>query len=213
VLASFLGLPHAITVLAIPGVASNAWQVWSHRSSWRNASFLPPLIASAVVGLAAGTAFLKAAPPSGISLALGLALVVYVISRVARPTLRVPERVGHRVAPAIGMLAGAVQGATGISSPILASFLHAMQLDRRAYVFAISTVFLLFAALQLPALAVAGLVNWIWLFEGLLALLPVAAMMPVGSYLGQRLGQAVFDRLVLFFISAMAIRFVTDGLA
>jgi uncharacterized membrane protein YfcA len=212
VLASFLTLPHAIAVLTVPVFVSNAWQVWSYRSSWRDALFLPRLVVFSVIGLAIGTAFLKAAPPAGMSLTLGSILAAYLALRVFRPSLQLSDLAGRRFAPAIGVLAGAVQGATGVSSPVLASFLSSLRLKRQSYVFAISMMFLLFAGLQLPALAVAGLVRWAWLFEGLLALVPVAVMMPIGSYLGRRLGQLVFDRIVLIFIAAMTLRFLLEGL-
>jgi uncharacterized protein len=212
VLASFLTLPHAIAVLTVPVFVSNAWQVWSYRSTWRETLFLPRLIAFSAVGLAIGTAFLKAAPPAGMSLALGAILMAYLAMRIVRPSVQLTDSAGRRFAPGIGVLAGAVQGATGVSSPVLASFLSSLRLKRQSYVFAISVIFLLFAGLQLPALAIAGLIRWTWLLEGILALVPVALMMPIGSILGRRFGQQVFDRIVLIFIAAMALRFVLDGL-
>lgn len=213
ILASFLGVPHAIAILTLPVVAANAWQVWVHRARWGSTHFLPALLASAVVGLVAGTVFMTVVPPAILKLTLGGMIVTYIVTRLLRPAFGLSAVTGQRFAPAVGLLAGAVQGSTGVSSPVLATFVHALRLDRNSYILAISTVFLLFGLLQLPALFVADLVTWGVLLESAFALLPVAALMPVGSYLARQLRREVFDCLLLLMLGLMTCNLLYGAIA
>ena len=211
-MATFLGLPHSIAILTLPVLVTNGWQVWQHRDRRDGCCFLFSLVSLALVGLVVGTLFLKTAPSAGLKLLFGLILASYVVLRIARPAIDHGGRVG-RLAPAVGLLSGLLQGATGIAAPVLATWLHALRLDRDRYVFAISTVYLLFGLFQLPVLMMAGLVNRGVIIESAFALVPVMASMPLGSVIGRRLGQATFEAIVLVVIAAMALRFVWEGLA
>ena len=212
VLASFLGLPHAIAVLTVPNLVSNVWQLWSHRSEWTSMPFLPRLLAGGLIGIIGGTVLLKFAPARALELALGSILALYLALRITRPQFGLSSKASMNASPGAGLIAGALQGATGIASPALVTFLHAMRLKRESFILAISSSFLLFGCVQLPSLAVMGLLTWPRLVESVVALVPVLLLMPVGAFLARRTGQSVFDRLVLAFIAVMSVRFITGGL-
>lgn len=209
-LAAFLGLQHAIGVILIPILVTNAWQVWRFRAARRGAglAFLPRFLAAGAVGVAIGTWALDALPERSLLFGLGLILAGYVVLRLARPGAMVPAALAVRLAAPVGMAAGALQGATGISAPIGVTFIHAMRLERPAHVFAVSTMFLGFAAVQLPAAAIAGIYQPAWFAQGVYALLPVLVFMPLGDLLGRRFSREAFDRLILVFLALMGAKLV-----
>ena len=212
VLASFLEMPHAIAVMALPLIASNAWQVASFRRHAGPVDFLPRMVLVGALGIAVGTVFLKTAPGEALSVAFGLMLLIYLGLRLAHPSLKLPLAAARRISAPVSLAAGMLQGTMGIAAPIIVTFLDSMRLERGAYIFTISVVYFSYAALQFAALAVAGLVTGPILLEGLFALVPIAVFMPLGALLGRHLRPELFDRVVQGLLALIALRFIAKGL-
>lgn len=212
ILAVFLGVHEAVAILTVPIIATNAWQVWRHRDRNGAVGFLLPMALTGAVGVALGTTFLRVVPARGLALTLGVLLAVYIVLRLTRPALAMSEPKARRAAAGTGLLAGALQGASGLSGPVLLSFFHALHLPRESYIFSISLVYSSLSLAHVPALAVAGLYSWTTLMLGLFALLPVVLLMPVGMWLGRHLSQAVFDRIILVIMAVMSLRLIQQGL-
>jgi uncharacterized membrane protein YfcA len=81
-----------------------------------------------------------------------------------------------------------------------------MRLSYAPHVFAVSVVFLMLSAIQVPALLVSGILRWDWLLEGLFAMLPVLCLMPIGQWIGSRIARATFDRAVLTLIGVIGVK-------
>lgn len=211
-LAASFGVAHGLAILALPLVVTNLWQVWRYRARARALPFLPGLLIAGILGVAAGTWLLTALPESTLSLAVALLVLVYIGLRLAWPDLRLAESAGRGLAPAVGLAAGTLHGATGISAPVGVTFIHAMRLDRETQVFAVSAMFLLFSTTQLPALAVAGILTWPRLLESVFALAPVLVMMPVGTRLSRYISRLTFDRIILGLLTVIAAKLIADSL-
>lgn len=207
-LAAAFGLQHAVSILVIPILVSNAWQVWRHREEHRDGRlrFMPMLLAGGAVGVVCGTWLLLAVPERQLQIGLGALLLSYIVIRVARPAWAIDDRTARVAALPVGFGAGAMQGATGISAPLSVTFVHAMRLGREAHVFAVSVMFLLFAVVQLPALLVSGVMRGEWLVQGMLALVPIVLFLPVGQWLAGRFSAIAFDRLVLAFLAILGVK-------
>ncbi len=211
ILAAFLGVPTGVAIIGVTGLVLNVVQVWRLRADLWTADFLPRLLLGGAIGTAAGTWVLTVLPEEALSTALGVLLVFYLGLRLANPHFVLSKPTGRKYAPAAGFAAGVLQGATGISSPIGVTFIHAMRLHRTAHVFAVSAMFLLFGLVQLPALAIAGIMTWPVFMQGLFALAPALAMMPVGAWLAGRLSQAAFDRAILALLAVVALHLLAEG--
>ncbi|HVV92116.1 MAG TPA: sulfite exporter TauE/SafE family protein [Hyphomicrobiales bacterium] len=212
ILASFLGVPHAIAVMSLPILLSNAWQVWQHRHGIRGLGFLPWLLAMSVVGIAVGTYLLTALPAKTLSLVLAVMVLSYIGLRLARPDFALPLAVARAMAPAVGFGAGTLQGATGVSAPITITFVNALRMPRAEQVAALSCIFLLPTLFQFPALWFAGVLTPGRLVESALALIPVVVLMPVGARLGRRLSREWFDRIILGILGFIACELLVRGL-
>ena len=210
VLTTFFGLQHAVGLMVIPLICTNAWQVWRFRAAARDhrMAFLPLFLASGAVGIGLGTWALTSLPERALVLTLGIILLCYCALRLIAPHFVVGPELARKAGPLAGMGGGMLQGATGISAPIGVTFIHAMSLERDVHVFAVSAMFLLYASVQLPALAIAGVMQPQWLLDGILALVPIVLFMPVGQAIAGRLSRKAFDRMILIFLGAIGVKMV-----
>ena len=206
VLAIFFGVPHAIAIMVVPVLLTNGWQIIEHRGARGEFAFLPWLLVPAVPGIVAGTWLLTELPERQLSAAVGGIIVCYIALRLINPSFALSGRLGGRLAPLIGFIAGALQGSTGISAPASVTFLHALRLSREAYIFSISSLFLIFSMTQVPALSLAGILTWPVFLEGLMAIVPAVVMLPVGAFVGRRIRREVFDKIVLLLLAVIALK-------
>jgi len=212
-LATWFGVPHAIAIMVVPTLVTNAWQLWSYRASWQSGQmpFLVPMLAFGAVGIGAGTWLLVQIDEVMLKLGLAFMLLAYVALRLSSPNFRIGERLGVILSAPVGLAAGVLQGATGISAPIGVTFIHAMRFERSAHVFAVSAMFMVFAIAQVPALTIAGILTPFRWMESAFALLPVALAMPIGTWIGRRVDHATFDKAILLLLTVTALKLISDA--
>lgn len=212
VLSYFLGLPHAIGILIVPIFLTNLLQSVQTRRAWREVSFFGPAVLVGAVGLVAGSWILLWTDPQRLSLGLGLMLLVYIGTRVFTPNFIIPDWAFRRYAPVMGLFGGLAQGATGLCGAVVAPYLQCSALSRQAKIFTISTIFVSFSLVQLVALFALGLFEPYYFVEGLLALVPAIIFMTAGAWLGTRITARVYDRVLLFVLTLVAIGLIEKAL-
>jgi uncharacterized protein len=139
-------------------------------------------------------------------------IVVYIVLALTRPGFTLPERVTRVASPPVGLAAGGLQGATGISGPLLTTYLHGFGLRPRAYVFALSTLFFVSAVVQAVTLVAVDLYTGPRLLGSLLALVPILLVVPLGSRAARKLSRETFQRIVLVLLAASVVSLVHDVL-
>lgn len=212
VMAATLGVERAVVVMAIPGIVSNAWLVWANRDMAASSRDLPALSLTGVAGAVLGTVVLTSVDGRVLSLTLAGVIFAYVVVVTRRPHLSLPPRVTRWTSPHVGFLAGGLQGATGVSGPLLSTYLHGFALVPAAYVFSLSTLFLIFSGVQVATIAGLGLYTTDRVRDSLLALLPIAVMLPLGNRLSRRLPGQLFRQLVLVGLTLTAVVLVVNAL-
>jgi uncharacterized protein len=210
VLTTVFGLQHAVGIMAITQVLTNSMQIWQFRASARDEGmrFLPWFLVGGGAGVVLGTFLLSNLPERVLVFSLGTLLLAYFALKILHPRLTVGTRTAMRVGPLAGFGSGICQGATGISAPIGVTFIHAMRLERKAHVYAVSAMFLVLGAIQLPSLVIAGIMQAQWVLEAILAMIPILLFMPLGQRLAGKLSREAFDRLILVFLGLMGLKMV-----
>ncbi len=204
-LTTAFGLRQAIGVIVVTVLISNIAQIWRYRAWLRDPAlgFMPGFLLGGLGGIALGTVALVSLPEQALQAGLGAMLLGYVALRLLRPDFAISARVARWVSLPVGVAGGAVQGATGIVAPIGVTFINAMRLERAGAVAAASTMFFVYGAAQLAALAVAGVYRLEWLWMGLFAVVPVLMAMPLGEALGRRMNAKAFDRVILGLLTVL----------
>jgi uncharacterized protein len=204
VMAIFLGVERSVVVMAIPGIVSNTWLMWTYRSHLDRSRDLPLLLSTGIVGAVGGTWLLKELDPRILSGVLAAIILVYILLRLTKPTFSLAPSVTRRLSPPVGLAAGTLQGATGISGPLLTTYLHSYRLEPQVYVVSLVTLFQVFAVVQAITLAGLGLFDRSRVLEGLLALVPMMVALPLGSRAARHMSPRVFDVWVLVLLVGSA---------
>lgn len=202
-----LGMETAVVVIAIPNAVANLLLNLHVRSERAQTRDLPVLVGTCLLASIAGTLVLVKAPEEPLLVGLALTIFVFVSERIRRPGLRLEPETTRRWAPVAGLLAGFSQGAVGVSGPIVALWLHGYRLSKDAYVFSVTTLFLVAGVAQLAVLALSGRLRREHLLASGLALVATLCMLPLGTRLRARLPIALFERsiLVLLVLSGLAL--------
>ncbi len=203
-LSSIMGPRVAIPVVAIPTLLSNLLVI-RRGGAGQAAGALWTLLAGTAVGTAAGALLLGVLNPRLATGLVGVVALFYVIATTLRLTFRVPAAAVRRAGPAFGLLAGLMGGTTGISSPLLASYLHMLRLEKREFVFWITMTFFVVNIVQVVTYFRLGLYEGPVLTTAVLACAPMVIGTLGGLALQDRLEPRLFERIVLavvFFASA-----------
>lgn len=212
-LSLIIGLPQALAVASLPVLVANLWQVWQFRKAATEGRIVPMFIAAGAAGVVAGTLLLVALPEALLELTLSVMLVAYILSRISAPDLRLPGHAARILALPLGLIAGVLHGATGISGPIGITFFHAQRPDRSRFAFATGAMFAGFTLVQVAMLGGVGILGPDALTAGLVGLPAVA----LGLWLGNRLAAYVnprqFDRIVLVVLAWTAIALLWRGVS
>lgn len=211
VIALFHDVPTAVVVMILPNLLSNVVQGWTCRAHVLNGRFAWVYGAAGFVGASIGAVLLASVRPDLLILMTAGVVFLYVGFRLTRPDWTLSRSKADRYVAPVGLLAGVLQGATGVSAPVSITFLNAMRLDRLTFMATISIFFVGMSLSQIPVLIWVELLTWQSATLSLSALVPILLAMPAGAWLARRLSAQVFDRVILVLLSVIAVKMVVDA--
>ena len=207
-----LGIEDAVVIVAAPNLAANALLCWGARAGRDEARDLPALLGWGALGALVGTFALVRVPEDPLLLVLAATVAMFVVTFLRSPELRFSAATTRRFSPVVGGVAGLMQGAVGVSGPVVASWLHGYRLRATTYVFSITAIFGASGAAQLALLVASGQYTTERALVSLAAFVPVLAMIPVGTRLRDRLDGPAFEHAVLAVIAGSGIALVVQVL-
>lgn len=197
-LAPFIGVEHAVVAVSLGNIVANLMLLWANRdAAGTTMPLLVRVVSAGIIGVAGGTYLLTVLDDRILSIALAISVFLYIVLALARPDVRLSRDRGLRIAAPVGVVGGFMHGATGNSGMVFGTYLHALDLPRREFVFAVTIPFLAFGTVQVFTLAGLGGFDGARLVQALFAILPVLVVTPLGSRIGDRLKTQTFSRLVL----------------
>jgi uncharacterized membrane protein YfcA len=197
-LAPFIGVEHAVVALSLGNVIANLMLLWGNRHG--AASTRPVLIrviSAGAIGVGVGSYLLTTLDDRVLSVALAASVTAYIVLALTKPDLHLSRERGLRIAVPVGAIGGLMHGSTGNSGTVFGTYLHAMNLPRVEFVFAITLPFLVFGSVQIATLASLGSFTEARTTQALLAIVPVVIVRPIGTRIGDRLASRTFSVLVL----------------
>jgi uncharacterized membrane protein YfcA len=209
-LASITSVEEAVVLMIFPGVGANLWLVVSHREHRHILRDHLPFLIAGFIGALLGTGLLLVISDRGLKLLLVIWLGLYLIRYFTRRDGLSLFGTGNSAAYPIGLVAGTVQGATGISAYVVAPYYHARGLALEAYAFIVAFTFLIFSVAQLTAATNLDLLTPQRLQLSLLALLPALIFTRVGISLSRRISVKGFNQVLIAMFIVMEIKLIVD---
>lgn len=200
-----VGVEDAVVVIALPNLVANAVLCFDAREGRTASRDLPRILVPGVIGAVVGTVALVNLPEEPLLVALAVTIALFVVSATRHPELHLTPATTHRWSPVAGGIAGVMQGAVGVSGPIVAAWVHGYRLSKQAYVFSVTMIFGITGAIQAALLIASGELTLNRLGVSALAFVPVLVVLPIGARLRDRLGGPGFERAVLGVIIASGV--------
>lgn len=209
-IATLTSVEEAVVLMIIPGLGSNIWLVANHRRfAGLLREHLPFLIAGFLGGIG-GTFLLVAVDDRWLKLILAAWLALYLIQYVLGDILRSVFQARGATAAAVGLTAGTIQGATGVSAHIVAPYFHGRNVAPEAYAFLVACAFLTFSFAQLSTAIGTDLFTAERLTLGFIALVPTLLFTRIGIGLAGRISNEVFQKVLLVLFVLMEIKLIVD---
>ena len=210
ILATLTSVQEAVLLMVIPGIAANLWVVIDRR---RNLALLRQHVLFLVCGIAGayiGTALLNVVNDRALKVLLVIWLAIYLAQYfVGKKPLGVFAGRGP-LAYLVGLIAGASQGASGISAQVVAPYFHGRSLQAPAYAFLVAFTFLLLSITQLTAALSIKLLNSDLLKLSLIALIPTIIFTRLGIRLADSISLEVFNKVLLAVLCLMEVKLLLD---
>lgn len=212
VMAALRDVQFAVAVFVMANIVPNLWQYRLYRAEVGSPRFAVSFALAGGLGAGLGTIALAGLRSEALMLFMGLVLTAYVLFRLFNPGWHLSRAAADRLAWPVGLFAGTLQGATGLSAPASITFLSAIGMSRKEFAATASLLFVALGLVQFPAQVWFGIMTWERLGYSFLALVPLLSFMPLGAWIGARLSQATFQRVVLVILAVLAVRLTLAGL-
>lgn len=206
VMAALIDLRMAVMIMLVPNLLTSIRQVLQFRQAKPEGGFLWPYLAGGAVGVLAGTWLLAGLGTRALEILVATATLLYVVFRLLQPGWTLGWPWARRLALPAGLVAGVLQGATGLSAPATLSFLNAVHLSRPAFVATVSLLFCLFSLVHIAALGTLGLFTPHVALLSAFALLPMVLGMEIGTKLVNRIDMPTFNRLIIILLLAVSVK-------
>lgn len=195
-LAMLIPVEHAVIVMALPGVIANLWLVVVHREHLQLLKDHRAFLLLGFIGAIFGTWLLVNLNDVLLKALLATWLGIYLARHYFGRNFQRSKRPPGPSAGPVGFIAGAFQGAMGISAPLVAPYFYMHGFTGTAFAFAAAFTFALMAIAQLTAITGGQLFTPSLLAYTAMATLTTVAVIPIGVRLGASLRRESFDHIV-----------------
>lgn len=196
-IASVLDARSAVVILSLASLFGNvgiALRGGGNRATfWR----LAPTLGGLVVGTMIGALLLASIDAKQLGLIVGGCTLLFATVSGLKPDLAVPAHLERYLALPMGLLGGLLGGSTSIFAPAIASYLHALHLGKREFIFFVTLLYLVGGVVQVASYARLGLYDVRLLLIILATCVPNAVGLVIGVRLQDRIDPVRFRRLVL----------------
>ena len=199
----------AASLLFVPTVLTNAWQLITGPGALASLKRFWPMVSANAVMAVATAGLLTSSFAHHASVLLGVVLFIYAVFGLSGRRLVVPADSERWLSPTVGFATGALTGGTGVSVMPAAPYLQSLGLEKEELVQAMGLSF---------TVSTLALGLGLWLAGGFaaqsfagsaLALIPAAIGMAAGQALRRRIPQQTFRRVFFAGLLLLGLHLVT----
>lgn len=201
----------AASLMVAPTIVTNIWQLYAGPRFGAVARRFATMMVAICAGVPLGIGLLTGGTHA--TVALGAVLVAYGAIGLITPHFAIPNRAERWCSPLIGLVTGAVTGATGVGAIPLAPYLSSLDLDKEEMIQALGLAFTVSMLALALGLALEGRFHAAVAGGSLLALLPALAGMALGQRIRERMSPAAFRRWFFAGLLALGLYMVVRAFA
>ncbi|MEE4820158.1 sulfite exporter TauE/SafE family protein [Pseudomonas alliivorans] len=201
----------AAALLIIPSIVTNFWQLATGGHLGGLIRRLWPMLATVFAGTLAGSFWLGMNGDHSMTQALGGALLLYTLSGLFLPMLKMAATTERWLGPLCGLLTGVITSATGVFVIPAVPYLQALGLERHQLVQALGLSFTVSTLALAIGLSSNNALGSSELGASLLALIPALLGMLIGQWLRERISAAVFKRTFFIGMALLGLHLLMKG--
>ena len=204
VMSLFISSTQAIALVSIPVLFSNIWQVWQEGSLKTSLKRFWPLMLTQAILTVCSVYWTLSFTVSELNRVLAFALILAVVLMAFKPQFDVSPRRERWVSACVGMCSGMLGAVSSLTGPIIITYMMALRLSREQFMGGISIVYFFGS---LPLYSAMFYYDRMGVGEvglSLLALLPMAAGLYLGRFLGRYISEKAFRQVLFAYLLSMA---------
>lgn len=201
----------AASLLIVPSMVTNLWQLLAGPRFGALVRRLWPMMAASLIGTLISAPLLTGGDARVTTPALGVTLIVYALYTLFARPLHAPRAWERWLSPLVGLVTGAIAGATGVFVIPAVPYLQSLGLEKDDLVQALGLSF----TVSTVALMIGLVSRQAWQADQLA--FSAAAVVPalIGMWLGQKLRHAIspaaFRRGFLIVLAALGLEMILRG--
>lgn len=187
-----LSVPQSVALLPVPILVANTWQAFKGGHLKSTLQRFRLLIIALAVGIIVGAMLLKHVDDRVLQAVIGVAIILFSITSLSTPALRIPAGAERPLGAVAGALGGVLGGMSSLFGPPILMFLVSLKLPKDEFVAVIGAVYLLGGVFLLAALAGVRVLGPEEFMLSVLATPPLIAGMALGQRLREKISQEAF---------------------
>ena len=209
--ANLIGARPAVVLIAIPVAFGNFLILMRGGGSAEELRRFGGMLVGVVAGTVIGAQLLGRLDPGVVSLIVGITAVLLALLTWGNLMPSISPKAQRVAGPTVGVAAGVMGGITGIYAPLIAAYVHALRVDKRAFVYWLTAAFFLGGVVQVVSYWRLGLYSWTLVTYAVPTFVPVVIGTWLGFWIQDRLPVTVFRRIVLLLVLVSGLRLVWPG--
>lgn len=207
-LAQVTDVRSAISLVVIPMVVTNAWQVFRNRRiAWVLSRFWVLLLCNLVL-IAIFSQLASTVPVSLLTAILGAIVTVYAATSLYKPVLTITDSADKPAQIIAGVVSGAMGGMTGVWAPPFLIYLSARKITKEQFVSTTGLLLFLGSSVLFAGYTHNGLLPQLTILMSCLLLIPSLGGFTLGERIRKRLSAQRFERILLWFFLLMGLNLI-----
>jgi uncharacterized protein len=195
----------AASLLIVPSLVTNVWQLVTGPGFAALLSRLWPMMLGIVLGTIVGSTLLIHAGTQSATVGLGVALVLYAGLSLFAPSLSIPARLERWLSPVTGLMTGLITGGTGVFVIPAVPYLQALNLNKDDLIQALGLSFTVSTVALAIGLQSGSVFEFRSALGSVLAVFPALLGMELGQRIRRRIRPAVFRQWFLICLSLLGL--------
>jgi len=206
----FIDPKTAISLMVLPIIFANVMQYFRSEAPRKTAYTYRYFALAIMISIFTTSLFIASYPTSLLTVAIGVAMVVFSINLLFGVTLPISGHLGWQVG--VGVFSGILGGLSSIWSPPVAMYLLARNVSKEEFIGASGFLFLAGCFPLAAGLILSGVLTFEAAMQSVLGLTAVIIGFRVGEMMRSYISQDLFRKIVLSVFLILGVRLIATGL-